>query len=322
MPISVYGEANPDLARFLVERTATLWRYMDIGKYLDVLTSNRIWFTRAIEFRKTDPYEGGLTRYDDNKTAEIPSVRSKEELKPILRKFHEHHLAEMVDELPDKSVYFFQLLFIVRIPHVEMNSYTNSVSCWHQNQDESDAMWALYAHRDAGVAIRTTVGRVLQAFAASKRSIFLAKVNYDSANNLTALTSGIFGSLLIKRHAFHHENEVRIIALTPDGYEAPEWSEDNQRYNIDVAKQVSPGVYIECDIDALIEEVVVSPLMPMHTYQAIEEITKRLRPTTTVRKSNLLTKELLPYPISSELAMMWEHFLRTRLVLDFNEISS
>ena len=76
------------------------------------------------------------------------------------------------------------------------------------------------------------------------------------------MTSGFYDSLLIKRHAFHHENEVRIIASTFDGYEAPEWTEENQVCNFDPAKIVPPGVYVECDIQSLIEEVVISPLTP------------------------------------------------------------
>jgi hypothetical protein len=59
-------------------------------------------------------------------------------------------------------------------------------------------------------------------------------------------------SLLIKRHAFHHENEVRIIAWTGDGYEAPDWAEENQIYHVDIKKPVPSGVYVDCDVHSLI----------------------------------------------------------------------
>lgn len=80
------------------------------------------------------------------------------------------------------------------------------------------------------------------------------------------------------------------------------------------------GVYIDCDLDSLVEEVVVSPLMAMHTYQALDEITKKLRPTIAVRKSILLTKEDVPLAFSGELSVMWEHYVRTRRVLDIDQI--
>ena len=37
MPISNYGENNPDLAKFMVPQGAVIWRYMDIGKFLDLI---------------------------------------------------------------------------------------------------------------------------------------------------------------------------------------------------------------------------------------------------------------------------------------------
>ena len=52
--------------------------------------------------------------------------------------------------------------------------------------------------------------------------------------------------------------------MTFDGYESLEWTEQNQLYNVDATKSVSPGLHIECDIHALIEEVVISPLMPFY----------------------------------------------------------
>jgi hypothetical protein len=55
MPISIYGEGNPDHARFKVSRDATIWRYMTIGKFLDTITKGKFWFSRAVELRKMDP---------------------------------------------------------------------------------------------------------------------------------------------------------------------------------------------------------------------------------------------------------------------------
>ena len=153
-----------------------------------------------------------------------------------------------MDNSPGMSVHYFQLIFLSSIPRVEVNVYTHSLSCWHENSHESDAMWALYAQRNAGIAVKSTVRRVLDAFASSPRIMSIAKVNYDSQSSLSAMTSGVYDSLLIKRHAFHHENEIRIIAGSYDGYEAPEWTEKNQQYILDLTKIVPSGVYVDCDI--------------------------------------------------------------------------
>jgi hypothetical protein len=318
MPISIYGAGNPDLKKFNIQGEAVIWRYMNLGKFLDIITKGQIWFTRAIELRKTDPYEGALTTSDHQKLSRVLTAKDKDELRALWPA-----IGNFMDDAPGMSLPYFQMIFLTRVPAVEMNAYTASISCWHENPSESDAMWALYAQRDAGIAIKSTVDRVLNAFASSKRNITIAKVNYDSEGSLSAMTSGIYDSLLIKRHAFHHENEVRIITLTLDGYEAPEWTEENQRYYVDQLKSVPLGVYIDCDIQTLIEEIIVSPLMPTYAYEAIENIGKAYIPTIPVRRSTLLSKkDDIPWEsLSLDLKTIWNHFHRTKHLLDVDELS-
>ena len=318
MPITIYGESNPDHNRFKVSRDAIIWRYMNIPRFFDLLTKNKIWFARAVELRKTDPYEGALTTSDREMVNRVLATKDKNALRSLWPS-----IATFMDCAPGMSVHYFQLIFLSTLPRVEMNAYTHSLSCWHENSHESDAMWALYAQRNAGIAIKSTVRRVLDAFAASPRIMRIAKINYDSQSSLSAMTSGNYDSLLVKRPAFHHENEIRIIAGTYDGYEAPEWTQENQRYNIDLTKIVPPGVYIDCDLHSLIEEVVISPLTPTYGCEAIENIAKTLMPSISVRRSNLLSKEedLLWEQLSPELKLLWDHYRRTHLLLDVDELS-
>jgi hypothetical protein len=293
---------------------------MDIGKYLDLISTGTLWFTRVSELRKIDPYEAALTKYDEDKTTKIVEAKTKPELKQILLQHGEPRLANLIDKLTGKSLQFFQLVFLSRLPHIDLNAYTHSISCWHENPTESDAMWALYARREAGIAIKSTVARMLEGFAAAERIMSIAKVTYDSLGNLSAMSWGVFDSLLVKRHAFHHENEVRIIAMTMDGYESPEWTPDNQTYNVDPSKAVAPGLRIDCDMHALIEEVVLSPLMPLYSVQALESITAQVAPSIRIRRSTLLTKEEIPRQVSRELMLMIEEFRKTRLLRDLDEI--
>jgi hypothetical protein len=320
MPISLYGQNNPDLARFLPDPDATVWRYMDIGKYLDLITRRELWFTRISEFRKTDPYEGALTKYDTEKVTKILAAASTEELKTTLLRYREADLAALIEQHPQKSHLWFQLVFLTQLPIVEMNAYTYSVSCWHANPTESDGMWELYGKRDAGVAIKASVERLLRAFSSSARSLYVAKVSYDSENILSALTSGMIDSILIKRHAFRHEDEVRVIATTMDGYEAPDWTQENQTYRVDPSMKVPPGCYVACDLDVLIEEIVISPLMPDHAACAVETASRSFLRNTPIRKSTLLRREELPFIGSAKLAIMWAEYQKKKLLLDFDEI--
>jgi hypothetical protein len=61
MPISIYGENNPGLRAYMPAGNATVWRYTDLGKYLDLIIWRELWFTRVSTLRAMGPYEGALT---------------------------------------------------------------------------------------------------------------------------------------------------------------------------------------------------------------------------------------------------------------------
>lgn len=104
--------------------------------------------------------------------------------------------------------------------------------CWSLNV-ESDAMWRIYAPGKNGVKIQTTVTNLYSSLYRSvseypKMSCYIGKVDYHSKNRLTALAKEARGngknmngsyyqakSLLMKRVAFKHEEEVRLIYLDP-----------------------------------------------------------------------------------------------------------
>jgi hypothetical protein len=58
-------------------------------------------------------------------------------------------------------------MYLSQAGGIRFYSHCYSISCWHQNKKESDAMWALYARREAGIALKSSVGRLLETFAES-----------------------------------------------------------------------------------------------------------------------------------------------------------
>jgi hypothetical protein len=181
-------------------------------------------------------------------------------------------------------------------------------------------MWDLYAKKNAGIAIKTTISKTVTAFRNSAHNIAVAKVAYDIDGTMSALTSGIYDSLLIKRQAFAHENEIRLLVFSLVGYEAPGYSEDNQVYNLNVLKSVPTGLYIPCDIEQLIDEIVVSPLIPSYAYEGVAAITKQYMPSTIVRKSRLLTMESFSLGTSADLELILNTYIKTRRLLDVDAI--
>lgn len=103
--------------------------------------------------------------------------------------------------------------------------------CWTRHK-RSDAMWRIYSKGTDGIRIRTTVGKLLTSLASNfnadeaRISCFLGSVKYLTDRSLVSLSKSHFANglgtdgkliastLLVKRNAFEHENEVRLIYLS------------------------------------------------------------------------------------------------------------
>jgi hypothetical protein len=99
--------------------------------------------------------------------------------------------------------------------------------CW-TSHTASDAMWRIYSPKTDGVRIRTTVrvlfGSLLKATPRTGARPFIGRVRYLSDRDLIRFAKHAIEAadsepaecartLLVKRRAFHHEREVRLIAV-------------------------------------------------------------------------------------------------------------
>lgn len=107
--------------------------------------------------------------------------------------------------------------------------------CW-TDAEETDAMWRIYSHEKDGVRVRCTPRKLLTGLYQSQQrfrdiSCFIGKVSYLSEGKILSFledaefvkaaafdSSGVnqARTLLFKRTAFAHENEVRLIYLRPN----------------------------------------------------------------------------------------------------------
>jgi len=103
--------------------SAFLWRYVDLPKFLSMLSSGTVFFARADLLG--DPFEGSWPR---------PNVEGREfRYKAILPPD-----ADAVDVAKAKSNF------------TKKWREVTFVSCWHLSPYESVAMWQLYTARNAG----------------------------------------------------------------------------------------------------------------------------------------------------------------------------
>lgn len=118
--------------------------------------------------------------------------------------------------------------------------------CWTTSK-ASDAMWRLYSPDKRSVRIRTTIDKLLTSIDianvdAAMTESCIGKVKYLSESKITSQAKkafsnngqmsfgNLFRSLLVKRKAFSHEKETRLIHLDW-GFKLP--SEDIYKYEIE-----------------------------------------------------------------------------------------
>jgi len=154
-----------------------------------------------------------------------------------------------------------------------------AISCWHQNDHESAAMWNLYLKSDEGVAIQSTAGNLVQELFSncpSECSPGVAPVRYiDFEKDEPPL--GYLGASSLKRKSFEHEREVRAILY-----------KCNELDGIDGVSEVAPaGIDIPVNLNNLIENVYVSPAAPRWFFELVNAVVDRFDCEFPVHQSGM-----------------------------------
>ena len=145
---------------------------------------------------------------------------------------------------PNKWQDPFENVFLqsrVKFPNGETESFVfhHDVygQCWTLERS-SDAMWQIYSTNRDAIRVRTTVGKLISSLRAVHGNMadvrcFIGRVKYQSVKELEEFgknmfvwhsgTEAIAHSLLVKRNAYKHENEVRLIYIAPDETRESDW---------------------------------------------------------------------------------------------------
>lgn len=202
--------------------SAKIWRYVDLAKFMSMLISKSLWFSRVGAFE--DQYEGTLP---------IPPVES------FIKNQSFRTAAEGLE---------FQTRLLGALNAISRRY--GFVNCWHLNDGESAAFWKIYSGE--GIAIQSTVGRLKQSISdGDGRGIKIGRVKYvrdpeaESAEN-----SNQDLGVLIKRDIYDYEREVRAFFFRYPAEATPEAI---------LREDVLPGLNVPVDLDVLIERVYVAP---------------------------------------------------------------
>lgn len=175
-----------------------IWRYMDFTKFVSLLETSSLFFTRANKF--DDPYEGVYPIYNRNEEnrkmvyGEKYDEKMHETLTNFIRKYRKHTL----------------------------------INCWHCNNYESAAMWKLYIKSNEGIAIQSTFQNFTECFSETKERIYIGKVGYIDYESQFMPEGNIYYPFIHKRSSFEHEKEIR--ALVSEDWKIIEESEEPYDY--------------------------------------------------------------------------------------------
>lgn len=154
------------------------------------------------------------------------------------------------------------------------------VSCWHISEYESAAMWAYYVQHGIGVAVRSTVERLIASMKDATDTVQIGQVHYVDFQKDVMPGGNAFWPFLMKRRSFEHEHELRAVVLRPNFVE-----------NHEIDPTGAPDhLLIRVDPFALIEAVYVAP--GGWYRDVVEEVMSRFHLECEVRQSSMDDKPL------------------------------
>ncbi len=246
---------------------AVLWRYTDFTKFLSFLDSGKLWFARVDTLG--DPFEGSNSAAD----AESPTFHYAGELRgltPTERKIREEMgFAPRTHKEIDREA------------HQDWGRFT-MVSCWCMSDEESDALWRVYASPQSGIALKTTFDAFKESLICPEE-VSIGVVQYLDYHKERIPQDNMFNFYLRKRLAFEHEHEVRAVHLHVPGTINP----ITHQYEPAPTEQDLLGKYLQVDISILVSKVVVAPFAPDWFLAMTRSVVSRYGFKFPVVRSNL-----------------------------------
>ena len=132
------------------------------------------------------------------------------------------------------------------------------------------------------------------ALASNEQDFNLGAIRYRDPSWLQIGSDNGFDSIMIKRDSYAYEQEVRLVHWhTGESHDALanfKWNDETLRFDdlIEDDRPIREGMSLSCDIDILIERVVISPFAPAWYIPMIERLRDRLGFKFPVQPSKLL----------------------------------
>lgn len=243
-----------------------IWRYMDLPKFINLLSTRTLYFTCLSRF--PDTYEGWMPRsymkaMEQLCCAQISEIQQKKEYIASHNKYNNN----IVINSASKNI---EDQFALKKVFKELNEKFGA-NCWHINEVESEAMWHLYGATGAGIAIESTREQLENSIkGATPHKVIVDVIKYMDFD-VDPIDKGIKGNIIgfIKRKSFEHEKELRAMVRLPS---------------------IGVGTNVKCDLNVLISKIYIAPRAEKYYVDAVKFILNSINTKidATVEVSKLL----------------------------------
>jgi len=224
---------------------STIWRYMPLDKFIDMIMSQTLYFTNAS--RMTDKYEGVVPR---------KTLKSKK--KRLIATGN-----NLKDVETDVSFYDYS--------YSSLRDLT-LINCWSISPVESYALWKIYlSGSKSGVAIKSNVATLKKSIAIGSdkydEDIYLGRVSYTDyipEKNMTR-----FDVITTKNMFYEFEKEMRLFIFHYPRSEG----------GVKPPYDISSGRTLRVDIDALIESIYLSPFAGGWFERSFRQMIRKIKPS-------------------------------------------
>jgi hypothetical protein len=213
---------------------------MDFTKFVSMLEEKALFFPNLSTL--PDPLEGFLTKPMIDKFREIPNGLTPEETEKR-RTIGELNLQAFKNGR--------RLLY---------------VSSWHMSDHESAAMWVAYVKTGEGIAIQSTIGKMIKSFESATEEVNISLVKYINYDKDEMPWSNLFFFGIHKRKSFTFENEIRALVMSPKNL---------------------PGINVSVNLNQLISKVYMAPNSPSWIHELVKKMLKKNDVTKKVIHSGL-----------------------------------
>lgn len=285
MLVYYYIPAGKTGQRFFQEEpepNATIWRYMDIYKYLAFVMEQKLTFVSLS--RMQDKWEGAPNK--SNLDSYLEAFRTGERTGIPMAWLTNQDGSTCKNETEVREKYEFDRHRRRELFHA---------NCWHRSEYESEAMWKLYGLESKGIAVRTTWGALLESLKLRSNAhywVWGGNIVYGDPRELEVpLWEMSLDPVAYKRPAFAHEREVRLLisAAGPSQPTSETCLDCSERYGECVCRGglVDPVIHLDVDLETLVKEIRVHPDIEDWQLDTIRRVTELAGVSGEVVRSDL-----------------------------------